>query len=155
MKPSLYLISALALFTSAKTAAQCEAIALPYTENFEAVTVPALPECTTSVQSNDLLNSWETGTITQNGQQNNVLKFNMLSEAPALSSAMFNSRAVELEAGKNYNLTFDYGRSNINVSVFYITLYLTNVTTGVSTTVQYLPTLDESSPVLMLHPLLV
>lgn len=146
MKTTLYLFMAALILLYSEASAQCEAIALPYTENFETVTVPALPECTSSVESADLLNSWETGTITQNGLSNNILKFNMLSEAPALSSSIFNGRPVELEAAKNYSLTLDYGRSNPNVSVFYITIYLTNVATGSSNVVQYLPALDQNIP---------
>jgi len=146
MKLTLYLLAVTVALLSEKATAQCDAISLPYTENFENVTVPALPQCTSSLLSTDELNDWETGTITQNGQLNNVLKFNMLSEAPPLSSAFFYGKPMLLEAGQNYRLTFNYGRSNLNVSSFYIRIYLKNQETGESEILQYLPTLDESSP---------
>jgi hypothetical protein len=146
MKLSLYLLAALLALPSAKTAAQCDAVSLPYTENFENITVPALPECTSSLLATEELNNWQTGITTQNGQPNNVLLFNMLSEAPPLASAFFYGRPMLLEAGKNYRLAFDYGLSNPNISSFYIRIYLKNTETGASSQIQYLPALDQSSP---------
>lgn len=107
MKP-IYIIILLGLL-GLKASAQCEPIALPYSENFENAAVPALPECTSSSALTPNTGPFYTTTV----DGNRLLQFN--SEAPPVTNpenpflqAVFNTRVFHLEEGKFYNLSFTY-----------------------------------------------
>jgi len=86
----------------------CEAVGIPYSENFESAVTPALPACTTS-QNVGTGNNWETYSPDSNGFTSKVLNYTYNSNNPA--NAWFYTRALNLTAGVSYRLTYKYGNN--------------------------------------------
>ncbi|KGO86723.1 hypothetical protein Q765_08825 [Flavobacterium rivuli WB 3.3-2 = DSM 21788] len=86
----------------------CEATGIPYSENFESATTPALPGCTTS-QNVGNGNNWTTYSPAGNGFTSKVLNYTYNSNNPA--NAWFYTRGLNLTAGVSYRLTYKYGNN--------------------------------------------
>lgn len=86
----------------------CDPQDLPYTQNFESVTAPALPECTI-VQNAGTGNNWVTAANPGYGFTTKVLKYgyNLTNAA----NAWFYTKGLNLTAGTSYRLTYKYGNS--------------------------------------------
>ncbi|MCE2982284.1 MAG: choice-of-anchor J domain-containing protein, partial [Parachlamydia sp.] len=87
----------------------CVTVGVPYSQNFESVTVPALPDCT-SIQNAGSGNNWATSTVNANGFNSKVLQYayNSLSAA----NAWFYTQGINLVAGTNYNISYKYGNNS-------------------------------------------
>lgn len=84
----------------------CEAVtALPFTEDFEDIIPPAIPNCSV-VENTGTGNNWETAYRTNS----NVLKYKASTDESA--SAWFFTRGIELESNVNYRLKFKYGNND-------------------------------------------
>lgn len=84
----------------------CGITNLPFTQDFEEVTVPSLPECS-SLETNSG-NSWKTGGYAT-GFDGNVLNYSYnLSED---ADTWYFTQGINLEAGVNYQISYKYGNS--------------------------------------------
>lgn len=104
----LLLFAALLGGTKGVYAQDCDAIAPPYTQDFEAVTAPNPPECTTFF-STGLAATWGTANNPGNGFTTGTLQYTGNS---LQADTWFFTRALELETGKAYRLTFTYGNDS-------------------------------------------
>lgn len=86
----------------------CEATNVPYTQNFESVTTPALPACTLAVNEG-LGNNWNTTSPAANGFNSKVLRYPYTFAAAA--NAWFYTQGLNLTAGVSYRLSYKYGGS--------------------------------------------
>lgn len=87
----------------------CDISPLPYTINFESVTVPALPICTSN-QNAGTGNNWVTVNNPGNGFTTKTLKYGYnLSNA---ANTWFFTNRVTLAAGTQYSITYKYGSSS-------------------------------------------
>lgn len=82
---------------------------VPYSQNFESVTVPALPLCT-SVQNVGSGNLWATAQVSGNGFSSKVLQYTYNSSNAA--NVWFFTNGINLQAGTAYRLTFKYGNNS-------------------------------------------
>ncbi|WDO12239.1 GEVED domain-containing protein [Flavobacterium sp. WW92] len=86
----------------------CGTQTVPYLLDFNEVTVPALPLCT-SIQNAGTGNNWKTDNVNGWGFASKVLNYSYNSTNPA--NAWFYTNGIQLEAGTNYTLKFQYGNS--------------------------------------------
>ena len=84
----------------------CDAATVPYVLDFEEVTVPALPDCTT-IQNAGLGNNWITDNPEDSGFDTNALVYEYNADEPA--NAWFFTQGISLTAGTSYRLTYSYG----------------------------------------------
>lgn len=86
---------------------------IPYAENFESVTPPALPICTSVINSGSG-NVWSTYSNPGAGFTTKVLRYTYNSTNAA--DTWFFTKALNLTAGTSYRITYNYG----NDSTFYV-----------------------------------
>jgi len=91
--------------TVATFATPCDATTVTYTQDFESVTVPAIPECT-SIQNAAIANNWATSNNPGSGFTNKTLQY---SYGTSVANAWFYTRGVTLTAGTSYRLSYKYG----------------------------------------------
>lgn len=96
------------------TATICEPTTVPYALDFEEVTTPALPECTT-VQNVGDGNNWETASANGNGFNSNVLRYKYHLTSPG--NTWFYTQGIELEAGVAYQISYKYGNNAVSAFV--------------------------------------
>lgn len=101
----------------------CDAVNVPYLENFEAVVTPNLPECT-SVINAGTGNLWKTASITANGFSGKVLNYAYNSSNAA--NTWFFTKGVNLMAGTSYRITYKYGKNGANYNETFTVKYGTN-----------------------------
>ncbi|WP_288435413.1 fibronectin type III domain-containing protein [uncultured Chryseobacterium sp.] len=89
----------------------CLSTGLPYTLDFENVSVPALPGCTTAVNAGSG-NNWETADPPSDSQgfTTNVLRYHYNSLNPA--NAWFYTQGLSLTAGVQYTISYKYGNNS-------------------------------------------
>lgn len=92
---------------SFKTA--CLSTTVPYTENFESVSLPTIPECT-SVQNTGSQNNWETtyGDLAY-GFDGYVLRY---SGNSLEANAWFFTQGIQLTGGSEYTISYKYGNNS-------------------------------------------
>ena len=84
----------------------CSAINIPYTENFESVTIPAIPSCHT-IENAGTGNNWITTNNPGSGFTTKTLTYQYNSTNDA--NAWFYSPGLNLTGGTSYRLSFKYG----------------------------------------------
>lgn len=92
-------------FTTACTA---ETV-FPYVIDFESVTVPAIPTCT-SIQNAGTGNNWKTASTTSYGFSSKVLNYTY--NGTNAANAWFYTNQMALQAGITYKLTYKYGNDS-------------------------------------------
>ncbi len=96
--------------TSAAFTTPCDAINIPYTENFNSVTVPAIPSCTKVLQGGSG-NLWTTAANpAANGFTSQVLRYAYNSSNAA--NTWWFTQGLNLTAGTSYRLTYNYGNNS-------------------------------------------
>jgi|GEM_PF-5827741 len=83
----------------------CDTYTLPYTQNFDGVTAPALPACFSVSNSNGDAYQWQTSGSYRNTTPNSIYLYTGSSNA---SDDWFFTPAYYFEANKSYRLTFRY-----------------------------------------------
>ncbi|MGO2294488.1 MAG: choice-of-anchor J domain-containing protein, partial [Psychroflexus halocasei] len=86
---------------------ECEATDIPFIQDFEDVDTPDLPTCGTleTISGND----WKTSNETSNGFDSNVLKYSYSSSD---ADTWYFTQGVNLEAGVNYQISYQYGNNS-------------------------------------------
>ncbi|KOS08050.1 hypothetical protein AM493_19830 [Flavobacterium akiainvivens] len=90
----------------------CDPTVVPYYQDFNAVTTPALPECTV-VQNAGTGNLWYTSNPNGSGFTTNALRYSW--NGTNAANAWFFLRGITLTAGTSYRVSYKYG----NNSTFY------------------------------------
>lgn len=90
----------------------CEPTPLPYIEDFESVTEPEIPTCTSSVTI-DTGSSWTSVNNPGSGFESGTLMYSGNSEA---ANSYFVMTPVELEANTFYKISFRYGNNSTETS---------------------------------------
>src|SRR5690606_15050678 len=90
----------------------CDPTNIPYTQNFEAPTPPALPECTI-VQNAGTGNNWNTiNSPAAYGFSSIVLNYSW--NVTNAANSWFFTRGLNLTAGTSYRVTYKYGNSSVS-----------------------------------------
>ncbi len=88
----------------------CATVGVPYTEDFNSVTVPAIPSCTTVINAG-AGNAWATAANPANyGFSSQVLRYSF-STANAANTWFF-TKGLNLTSGVSYRLTFKYNNNS-------------------------------------------
>lgn len=88
----------------------CAPTNVPYDQDFDAVTPPAIPTCTTK-ENIGLGNEWETGVAPSNNT-NFTTKVLQCLYSNNGKNTWFYTQGINLTAGTNYQISYDYGNSN-------------------------------------------
>ena len=84
----------------------CEAVDVPYYQDFETAVAPDMPECT-SIENAGTGNDWETYTGTDGDFSGTYLRYRW--NASNSANAWFYTQGINLTAGTDYKITYDYG----------------------------------------------
>lgn len=87
----------------------CSAQDVPYAEDFESVTVPAMPACST-VENVGTGNNWITASPAANGFTSKVLRYSYNSTNAA--NAWWYSKGLNLTGGTTYIINYKYGTNS-------------------------------------------
>lgn len=90
------------------TTPMCESVSPPYNLNFESVTIPGLPECTSTVNAGSG-NNWVTAANPGSGFTSNVLQYTGNTED---ANAWFFTKGVQLTGGTYYKISYKYGNNS-------------------------------------------
>ncbi len=113
---------------------QCGSTNVTYTQDFESVTVPAIPSCT-SIQNAGTGNDWKTSANPGFGNTTKVLTYQFNSTNAA--NAWFYSQGLNLINGTSYRLIFKYNASGTTFTEKLKVAYGTSATSGSMTNVLY------------------
>ncbi|HSD13703.1 MAG TPA: T9SS type A sorting domain-containing protein [Flavobacterium sp.] len=91
----------------------CGVANIPYVQDFESVTTPAIPNCT-SVVNDGTGNVWDTANAPGYGFTTNALRYVYNGTNPA--NTWFFTQGINLTAGTSYRISYNYG----NNSTYYI-----------------------------------
>ncbi|WP_395091240.1 GEVED domain-containing protein [Vaginella massiliensis] len=83
----------------------CDAVALPYLQDFESATLPDIPSCT-RLEKVGYGKDWEIASITEFGFNGKVLQYKF-SSRPA--NAWFYTQGIQLQKNATYELSYRYG----------------------------------------------
>ncbi|MCC6634837.1 MAG: T9SS type A sorting domain-containing protein [Chitinophagaceae bacterium] len=87
----------------------CDTLNVPYTQNFESATVPALPACT-SQENLGTGNNWVTVSNPGSGFTSNTLIYQ---ENSNIANVWFYTQGINLTAGTYYTISYRYGSQGI------------------------------------------
>lgn len=90
----------------------CVSTSIPYVENFDAVTIPALPACTLSQDINIGGNTWTTRGPWFSGETGFILQY--VATPTVAANSWFYTRGLDLTAGTTYIVGFKYSSSTAN-----------------------------------------
>ena len=121
----------------------CDAVSVPYTQNFETVTVPAIPNCT-SKENAGTGNNWITASAPGYGFTTIALEYPYNSSNAA--NAWFYTPGINLTAGVNYQLSFKYGNNSTSYVESLKAAYGSSATSSaMTTTLLDFPTVDQAA----------
>ncbi|WP_026706558.1 fibronectin type III domain-containing protein [Flavobacterium soli] len=90
---------------------QCLATTVPYTQDFESSTTPAMPNCSVT-ENAGTGNNWTTASQTLYGFNSKVLQY--LYTCSSAANAWYYTQGIALTAGQEYSLSFLYGSNSTN-----------------------------------------
>lgn len=118
----------------------CETTNVPFTQDFESVTPPEIPNCA-QVENNGGGNAWETENETDYGFDSNVLSYSYSYSGAA--DTWFFTQGIELTAGTDYRISYKYGHnSTISVEKMRIAVGQTPTATAMNDTLNEYPSID-------------
>ena len=122
----------------------CGASALPYSEDFESVTTPNVPNCTTVVQGGSG-NLWTTSSPNESGFTSKALTYQWNTTNDA--DTWFFTNGLELEGGQSYRLSFRYGNNSTSYSESLRVAYGTsNSIAAMTTELADYPNINDNTP---------
>ncbi|MBK8843512.1 MAG: fibronectin type III domain-containing protein [Saprospiraceae bacterium] len=92
----------------------CTSTTPPYTQDFESVTTPAIPACT-SIQNAGTGNNWTTNSPSSYGFTSKALRYSYNTTNDA--NAWFFTQGLTLTTGTTYKLTYKYGSAGFDESL--------------------------------------
>lgn len=95
--------------TAATFTTPCVSVGIPYSLDFSTVTVPALPDCTMTVNDGSG-NVWTTYNLNSGGFDGNVL--NYIYNGANAANTWFYTDGINLTAGTNYRIKYKYGNAS-------------------------------------------
>ena len=125
-------------------ATACDAVNLPYVQNFESVTTPALPTCTTN-QNVGTGNNWGTVASPGYGFTTNALIYSYNTSNAA--NVWFYTAGINLTAGTNYKISFDYGNNSTTYAPekLKVAFGTSAVATAMTTQIVDLPNINQAA----------
>jgi hypothetical protein len=87
----------------------CGVATVPFLQNFESVTTPALPTCST-IQNAGTGNNWVTSSVNDYGFSSKVLDYSWNSFNAA--NAWYYTQGISLTAGTTYQISYKYGNNS-------------------------------------------
>jgi hypothetical protein len=136
--------------SSASFTTQCDPVSVPYSQDFESVTTPAIPICT-SIENAGTGNNWKTASPGLYGFTTKCLNYTYNSYNAA--NAWFFTAGINLTAGTSYRISYNYGSSSTtyfpeNLKVAYgVSASSTSMTTVLATHTNILTNSAPSSTV--------
>lgn len=113
---------------------QCSSTNVTYTQDFESVTVPAIPSCT-SIQNAGTGNDWKTSNNPGFGNTTKVLTYQY--NSTNVANAWFYLQGLNLTNGTSYRLVFKYNASGTIYTEKLKVAYGTSATSGSMTNALY------------------
>lgn len=89
------------------TTLPCTVATVPYTQDFESVTAPAIPTCNAVIETTG--NNWATAATPGNGFTSNALQYTQGEDA---ADAWYFTQGVQLTAGAFYKVSYKYGNDS-------------------------------------------
>jgi hypothetical protein len=122
----------------------CGASALPYSEDFESVTTPNVPNCTTVVQGGSG-NLWTTSSPNESGFTSKALTYQWHNDNDG--DTWFFTNGLQLEGGQSYRLSFRYGNNSASYSENLRVAYGTsNSIAAMTTELADYPNINDNTP---------
>jgi hypothetical protein len=121
---------------SASFTTQCNPVSVPYSQDFESVTTPALPICT-SIENAGTGNNWKTASPAGYGFTTKCLNYSY--NGTNAANAWFFTAGINLTAGTSYRISYNYGTPSTtyfpeNLKVAYgVSALSTSMTTTLAT----------------------
>lgn len=97
---------------SASFTTQCNPVSVPYSQDFESVTTPALPICT-SIANAGTGNNWKTASPAGYGFTTKCLNYSY--NGTNAANAWFFTAGINLTAGTSYRISYNYGSSSTSL----------------------------------------
>jgi hypothetical protein len=119
----------------------CNAVNVPYLENFESATVPALPNCTAS-QNVGTGNNWVSISNPGSGFTSKTLKYGYNS---SVANAWFYTQGINLVAGNAYSISYDYGNRSTYAEKMKVAVGTTATNTAMTTELVNYPNIIGSA----------
>ncbi len=122
----------------------CDAVDLPYMEDFNAVTTPALPECMTMQTISG--NPWTTVSA-PTGYTGNVARVSYTSsDSPAMDTWLY-TPGMNLTAGMQYELSYKYGNNSTDYTESMLVAFgNARSASAMTTTLADHPAIDDNTP---------
>jgi hypothetical protein len=121
----------------------CLSVNVPYSQDFESITVPAIPVCH-SIENAGLGNNWLTANNPGSGFTTKVLKYPY--NATYAANAWFYTPGINLTAGTAYRLTFKYGNNSTTyVEKLKVAYGVSPVNTDMTTVLLNFPNINQNA----------
>jgi hypothetical protein len=121
----------------------CDAATLPYVQDFESVTTPAIPECTT-IQNAGTGNNWNTINNPGAGFTSKTLRYQYSGNT---ANAWWFTRGLNLTAGVSYTITYRYGNSyTFYTEKLKVSYGTANNAAAMTTVIADHPTVNQAAP---------
>jgi Secretion system C-terminal sorting domain/Fibronectin type III domain len=121
----------------------CDAANIPYTQDFEAVTVPAIPTCM-SIQNAGTGNNWITSSPAANGFTTKVARYTY--NGTNAANAWLYTQGLNLTAGTTYRVRYKYGSNSTAFTEKMRVAYGTSPTaTAMTTQLADHPTINQGT----------
>lgn len=124
-------------------ATACDAVNVPYSQDFESSIVPAIPNCTT-IQNAGTGNDWVTSNSPGNGFTSNTLEYDFNSSNAA--NAWFYTNGINLIAGTSYRISYKYGNNSTYTEKLKVGYGTTPMNTAMLTILADHPNITGSTP---------
>ncbi len=121
----------------------CGTFTIPYSQNFESTTVPAIPSCT-SIQNVGSGNNWVTANSPGYGFTSKTLQYSYNYSNAA--NAWFYTGGIQMSSGTNYRISFRYGNySSTFPEKLKVAFGTTAVNTSMTTTLLDFPNINQAT----------
>jgi hypothetical protein len=121
----------------------CTSTSIPYSQDFESVTTPAIPSCT-YIQNAGSGNNWITSSPDDYGFNTKVLEYSYSNSDAA--NAWFYTQGLNLTNGTSYRLTFSYGNNSTSyIEKLKVAYGSSTVNTAMTNSLIDLPSINDAT----------